>query len=256
MKPYVISIANQKGGVGKTTVCHNLAYALSESANVLMIDMDPQASLTIATGIEPIDIQFTISDVMSSEHLNMSEAVIKVTDTLDLVPAIIDFAQVEIDLISRYSRETILRKKISELRRSYDYIVIDCPPQLSLFTVNALSASNGLVIPMKTDYLALRAIKHLKDTAKKIQEYINPDLSILGVIATLHETNALSDKAILNNVCESETVLATIPKRVSLKMATARGKSIIEYEPTSEMAKLFRDLAVSIHQIRKDNNYA
>ena len=151
----VIAVANQKGGVAKTTTTHNLGVALAAAGKeVLMIDLDSQASLTISTGLEPLEMQRTIVDVLRKEAAPIGECVYPITERLHIISSIIDLAPMEMELLSRASREKILDRALKPIRESYDFILIDCPPQLSILTINALSCADGVVIPVKTDYLA------------------------------------------------------------------------------------------------------
>ena len=155
----VIAVVNQKGGVAKTTTTHNLGVALAAAGKkVLMIDLDSQASLTISTGLEPLEMQRTIVDVLRKDAVPIGECVYPITERLHIIPSIIDLAPMEMELLSRASREKILDRALKPVRRSYDFILIDCPPQLSILTINALSCADGVVIPVKTEYLAYRGL--------------------------------------------------------------------------------------------------
>ena len=163
----VIAIANQKGGVAKTTTTHNLGAALAaEGKNVLLIDLDSQASLTISVGMEPLEVPKTIVDVLKKDGAPIHECVQKINDRLHIVTSIIDLAPMEMEMLSRASREKILDRALKPIKDGYDYILIDCPPQLSILTINALSCADGVLIPVKTDYLAYRGLTQLQDSIR------------------------------------------------------------------------------------------
>ena len=152
----VIAIANQKGGVAKTTTTHNLGVALAAAGKkVLLIDLDSQASLTISVGLEPLEMQRTIVDVLKKDGAAISECIQRLRDNLHIVTSIIDLAPMEMEMLSRASREKILDRALKPVKDNYDFILIDCPPQLSILTINALSCADGVLIPVKTDYLPI-----------------------------------------------------------------------------------------------------
>ncbi|HHT20759.1 MAG TPA: ParA family protein [Tissierellia bacterium] len=252
-KGTVISIANQKGGVGKTTITHNLAGALSEIGKVLMIDLDPQASLTIASGIEPMTINKSIADMMRERKADALDYIVSLNANLDLIPSIIDLAHVELEMLTKPSRELILKRALRTAENEYDYILIDCPPQLSVLTVNALSAADYVIIPIKTDYLAMRGLEQLKRTIQEISDLINPNLKILGVVASIYETTVNSDQLILQILKEEERVISVIPKRAVLKSATSQEKTIVDFAPKDQVSGLFRSFAELIEEERKNN---
>ena len=207
----VIAIANQKGGVAKTTTTHNLAVALADAGKkVLMIDLDSQASLTISVGLEPLEIQRTIVDVLKKDGVPISECIQQLRDNLHIVTSIIDLAPMEMEMLSRASREKILDRALKPVKGNYDFILIDCPPQLSILTINALSCADGVLIPVKTDYLAYRGLTQLQDSIREIQELINPDLQVMGVIATLYDTRVTDDREILGLLKEEYNLLGVV----------------------------------------------
>ena len=166
----VIAIANQKGGVAKTTTTHNLGVALAaKGKRVLLIDLDSQASLTISVGLEPLEVKRTIVDVLRKDGVPVSECIEQISDQLHIVTSIIDLAPMEMELLSRASREKILDRALRPVRGEYDFILVDCPPQLSILTINALSCADGVIIPVKTDYLAaLRKEYNLLGVIKRL----------------------------------------------------------------------------------------
>ena len=243
----VIAIANQKGGVAKTTTTHNLGVALAaQGKRVLMIDLDSQASLTISVGLEPPEVEQTIVDVLRKEGLPLMECVQRLSDRLHIVTSIIDLAPMEMELLSRASREKILDRALRPVREQYDFILIDCPPQLSILTINALSCADGVVIPVKTDYLAYRGLTQLQDSIQEIQELINPGLKVLGVIATLYDTRVADDREILALLRKEYNLLGVIKRLAVAKKGIYDGLAAVEQAPNSELAKEYVAIAEMI----------
>lgn len=240
----VIAVANQKGGVAKTTSTHNLGVALAAAGKkVLMIDLDSQASLTISTGLEPLEMQRTIVDVLRKDAVPIGECVRPITERLHIIPSIIDLAPMEMELLSRASREKILDRALKPVRESYDFILIDCPPQLSILTINALSCADGVVIPVKTDYLAYRGLTQLQDSIQEVQELINPGLRVLGVIATLYDTRVKDDQEILALLKKEYNLLGVIKRLAVAKKGIYDGRAAVEQAPGSEIAKEYAAIA-------------
>lgn len=240
----VIAVANQKGGVAKTTCVHNLGVALStKGKKVLLIDFDSQASLTISVGIEPLDIENNIVWALKKNSKPIAECVHKLKPNLDIVTSIIDLAQIEMEMMTRASREKILDRALSPVKKDYDYILIDCPPQLSILTINALSCADGVMIPVKTDYLAYRGLTQLEDTIAEIQELINPELKNLGIIATLYEMRIKDDNEILQELQKKFNVLGVVKKLALAKKGIYDGLSVIEQNPSSEIAVEYMKIA-------------
>ena len=243
----VIAIANQKGGVAKTTTTHNLGVALAaQGKRVLMIDLDSQASLTISVGLEPLEVEQTIVDVLRKEGLPLMECVQRLSDRLHIVTSIIDLAPMEMELLSRASREKILDRALRPVREQHDFILIDCPPQLSILTINALSCADGVVIPVKTDYLAYRGLTQLQDSIQEIQELINPGLKVLGVIATLYDTRVADDREILALLRKEYNLLGVIKRLAVAKKGIYDGLAAVEQAPNSELAKEYVAIAEMI----------
>lgn len=243
----VIAVANQKGGVAKTTTTHNLGVALAAAGKkVLLIDLDSQASLTISVGLEPLEVQRTIVDVLKKDGAPISECIQKLREGLHIVTSIIDLAPMEMEMLSRASREKILDRALKSVRGSYDYILIDCPPQLSILTINALSGADGVLIPVKTDYLAYRGLTQLQDSIREIQELINPGLKVLGVIATLHDARVTDDREILALLKEEYNLLGVIKRLAVAKKGIYDGKAAVEKAPASEIAKEYMAIAEMI----------
>lgn len=243
----VIAFANQKGGVAKTTSTHNIAVALANKGKkVLMIDLDSQASLTISAGLEPTDYELNIVSVLHKDNIDMEKVILPVSENLSLIPSIIDLAALEMDMLSRTSREKILDRAVKKIKNNYDFILIDCPPQLSILTLNALSASDFVIVPVKTDYLSYRGITQLEDTIKDVQELINPNLKFLGVIATLHEKVINDDKEILAALEKNYHVLGVVKKMVAARKGVYSGLAVVDLDPNSDVAKAYVAIADNI----------
>lgn len=243
----VIAIANQKGGVAKTTTTHNLGVALAaKGKRVLLIDLDSQASLTISVGLEPLEMKRTIVDALKKDGPPICACIERVRDRLDIVTSIIDLAPMEMELLSRASRERILDRALRPVRDAYDFILVDCPPQLSILTLNALSCADGVIIPVKTDYLAYRGLTQLQDSIQEVQERINPKLKILGVIATLYEKRVADDNEILAALKKEYRLLGVIKRLAVAKKGIYDGLAVVEQTPGSEISIEYNRIADSI----------
>ena len=240
----VIAIANQKGGVAKTTTAHNLGVALAaKGKRVLLIDLDSQASLTISAGLEPLEARRTIVDILKKDALPTGECIQRISERLHIVTSIIDLAPMEMELLSRASREKILDRALKPVRGEYDFILVDCPPQLSILTINALSCADGVIIPVKTDYLAYRGLTQLQDSIREIRELINPGLEVLGVIATLYEKRAADDNEILAALKKEYRLLGVIKRLSVAKKGVYDGLAVVEQAPKSEIAIEYNAIA-------------
>lgn len=240
----VIAIANQKGGVAKTTTTHNLGVALAAAGKkVLLIDLDSQASLTISVGLEPLEVQRTIVDVLKKDGGPIGECIKQLNDRLHIVTSIIDLAPMEMEMLSRASREKILDRALRPVQEMYDFILIDCPPQLSILTINALSCADGVIIPVKTDYLAYRGLTQLQDSIKEIKELINPVLKVLGVIATLHDTRVSDDREIMELLKKEYNLLGVIKRLAVAKKGLYDGLAAVEQAPDSQIAREYTAIA-------------
>lgn len=240
----VIAIANQKGGVAKTTTAHNLGVALAaKGKRVLLIDLDSQASLTISVGLEPLEARRTIVDVLKKDGPPVGECIERISERLHIVTSIIDLAPMEMELLSRASREKILDRALKPVRGEYDFILVDCPPQLSILTINALSCADGVIIPVKTDYLAYRGLTQLQDSIREIRELINPGLEVLGVIATLYEKRAADDNEILAALKKEYRLLGVIKRLSVAKKGIYDGLAVVEHAPGSEISIEYNAIA-------------
>ncbi|MFH5833621.1 ParA family protein [Halalkalibaculum sp. DA3122] len=246
----VISIANQKGGVGKTTTAINLAASLAAIEHpTLILDIDPQSNTTSGLGIDTKTVTQSIYEVMVGGQ-EATEAVLE-TDLpfLDLLPSHINLVGAEIEMIDRNERERILEKAIVELREKYDFIIIDCPPSLGLLTINSLTASDSVIIPVQCEYFALEGLGQLLNTIKIVRQHLNTELEIEGVLLTMYDTRTrLSDQVAeeVRKYFEDRVFEAVIARNVRLAEAPSFGKPALLYDSTSKGAKNYLALAREI----------
>jgi chromosome partitioning protein len=252
----VISITNQKGGVGKTTTSINLAACLvNRGKRILLIDMDPQGNSTVGCGIEAGDVESTIYDLLLLES-TARQAIIKSDCGVDLIAANGDLAGAQIELLNEIGRELRLQKALIAIQDDYDYIFIDCPPALNVLTINALVASDSVMIPMQCEYFALEGLSALISTVRKIRETLNPSLKIEGLLRTMFDgRNSLSNEVSkqLQTHFGDKVYKTVIPRNIRLAEAPSYGEPVITYSPTSKGAIAYLDLADEILQLVEVN---
>jgi chromosome partitioning protein len=247
----IIALANQKGGVGKTTTTISLGAALAElDQQVLLVDFDPQGGCALGLGIEPAGLDLSVYDALLDRSCDVDEVVQKTSvPNLDLLPSNIDLAAAELMLVNEVAREQSLLRVLAPLRVKYDFILIDCPPSLGLLTINALTAADGVIIPLECEYYALRGMAQLMDSIERIRERLNPRLHVDGIVATMLDSRTLHSKEVLARVEEAfgprlfETV---IRKTIRFAEAPVAGESILTYAPTSQGATAYRQLAQEV----------
>ncbi|MEX0661048.1 MAG: AAA family ATPase [Balneolaceae bacterium] len=251
----VISIANQKGGVGKTTTAINLAASLAAIEHpTLVIDIDPQSNTTSGLGIEPKTVTSSIYEVMIG-GIEMKDA-IRETELpyLELVPAHINLVGAEIEMVDRNERERILWKAVEQVKDKYDFIIIDCPPSLGLLTINSLTSSDSVLIPVQCEYFALEGLGQLLNTIKIVRQHLNPELEIEGVLLTMYDTRTRLSNQVAEEVkryFDERVFSSVIARNIRLAEAPSFGKPAILYDATSVGAKNYLALAREIIQRNK-----
>jgi chromosome partitioning protein len=255
--PQVIALANQKGGVAKTTTTLNLAVAFKEKGmRVLVVDLDPQGNLTMSQGLNPDTIEKSMFDVLV--HRIPIEDIIAEREVDDAV-ASIDLAGAELALSSMMGRERALEKALATVRDSYDYILIDTPPSLGLLTINAFVASTGVIVPVQCEYLALRGLVQLENTLAMVRENLNPQVEIVGILPTMYDKRTLHSREAVEILRENfgDLVFNTkIRKTIRFAEAPVKGSSVLAYDSDGEAAKLYRDLAKEVLNGKKTRQHA
>lgn len=246
----IIAIANQKGGVGKTTSSVNLGAGMATlGKRVLLIDIDPQGNTTSGVGVNKADVANCIYDVLINE-VNPQETILETqNEGLHIIPATIQLAGAEIELVSMISRELKLKKALNAIKGNYDYIIIDCPPSLGILTINSLTAADSVIIPIQCEYYALEGLSQLLNTVRLVQKNLNPHLKIEGVLLTMLDARTNLGIQVIEEVKKyfQEKVYRTIiPRNVRLSEAPSHGQSIITYDPRSKGAEVYLELAKEV----------
>lgn len=244
----ILAIINQKGGVGKSTTAINASAALGQlGKKVLLVDLDPQGNTTSGLGVEKGTIDSCIYEVLLDDETSVSDVVIAdVVEGVDVVPATINLAGAEVELVSEMAREHRLKDSLAHSKGNYDYIIVDCPPSLGLLTINALVAADQLLIPIQCEFYALEGLTKLIDSMKRVKSRLNPDLDIFGVLLTMYDGRTNLANQVADDVREyfGDKVFETvIPRTVKLSEAPSFGLPITEYDPTGKGAIAYTDLA-------------
>ncbi|WP_339230816.1 AAA family ATPase [Oceanobacillus sp. FSL K6-2867] len=243
----ILAIANQKGGVGKTTSSVNLSACLASLGNkVLLVDTDPQGNATSGVGVNKADASNCVYNVLV-EDLPAEEVIVSTNiDNLDIIPATIQLAGAEIELVPIISREIRLKRALESLKENYDYIIIDCPPSLGLLTINALTASDSVMIPVQCEYYALEGLSQLLNTIRLVQKHLNKQLMIEGVLLTMLDARTNLGIQVIEEVkkyFQDKVYKTIIPRNVRLGEAPSHGMPIISYDPKSRGAEVYLELA-------------
>ncbi|APT82721.1 ParA family protein [Corynebacterium ammoniagenes] len=247
----IISMCNQKGGVGKTTSTINMGACLAEyGRKVLLVDLDPQGALSAGLGLNHNDIEDTIYDVMLDSQTSIHSAIVHTeVSGLDLVPANIDLSAAEIQMVNEVGREHTLARALRPVMKDYDFIIIDCQPSLGLLTVNALACSHGVIIPMECEFFSLRGLALLTDTVEKVAERINFDLEVIGILVTMFDRRTKHAREVMSRVVEyfDDKVFDTVITRtVRFPETSVAGEPITTWAPSSQAAKQYQDLAAEV----------
>lgn len=263
MPPTIIALVNQKGGVAKTTSCISLGAALSQEENhgqrkrVLLLDADPQASMTVALGFQqPDDLPFTLADamnkVMNDQPLLPSEGIIHHAEGVDLLPSSIALAGTEVSLVNAMSRESTLKQVINIYKKDYDYILIDCMPSLGMLTINALTAADSVIIPVQGQYLAAKGLEQLMRTIARVKRQINPHLTVDGILLTMMDSRTTLAKEIseqLRRNYGSRVFASEIPRSIRVAEISVTGTSIYEHDPEGKAARAYAALTKEVLQL-------
>jgi len=247
-----LAVANQKGGVAKTTTVASLGAALAEQGNrVLLVDLDPQACLTFSLGIDPEDLELSVHHVLT-KGLDAADVIIETEDGVDLLPATIELARAEADLLTRTGREHVLKAALDELEAAsgaYDWVLLDCPPSLGVLTVAALTAADGVLIPLQCETLSHRGVGQLLDTVHDVRRFTNRRLQVWGVLPTLYDGRTNHARAVLETISETyelDVIEPPIPKSIRFAEAPAAGRSILATARKHRGADAYRDVATNL----------
>ncbi|GAB2765949.1 ParA family protein [Nocardioides salsibiostraticola] len=251
-KTTTLAIANQKGGVAKTTTVASLGAALAELGHaVLIVDLDPQACLTFSLGVDPEDLELSVHHVLT-KGLDPAEVIIETEDGVHLLPATIELARAEADLLTRTGREHVIRGVVEDLAAAethYDWILLDCPPSLGVLTVAALTAADGVLIPLQCETLSHRGVGQLLDTVHDVRRFTNKSLEVWGVLPTLYDGRTNHSRTVLETISatyELDVIEPPIPKTIKFAEAPAAGRSILSTSRSSKGAKAYREVAANL----------
>lgn len=246
----IIAVANQKGGVGKTTTAVNLGASLASlNQKILLVDIDPQGNTTSGIGINKADVEYCIYDVLINDVNPLDVIVPTELNNLDLIPATIQLAGAEIELVPTISREIRLKRALQLVFDQYDYVIIDCPPSLGILTVNSLTAADSVLIPIQCEYYALEGLSQLLNTIRLVQKHLNKQLQIEGVLLTMFDARTNLGIQVVDEVkkyFQNKVYGTVIPRNVRLSEAPSHGQSIITYDPRSRGAECYMDLAKEV----------
>ena len=256
-KATTIAVINQKGGTGKTTTCENLGVGLAmEGKKVLLVDADPQGSLTVSMGWQdpdtlPITLSALMQKAMNDQCIPPGEGILHHAEGVDLIPANIELAGLEVALVNTMSREKVMKQVLENAKREYDYILIDCTPSLGMLTVNALAAADTTLIPVQAQYLPVKGLEQLLQTVQKVRRQINPHLKIEGILLTMTDSRTTYDKQISNLIRQAyggkiKVFEPTIPRSVRAAEISTTGESIFTYDPKGKVAEAYQSLTKEV----------
>ncbi len=244
-----LAVANQKGGVAKTTSVASIGAALAELGHsVLLVDLDPQACLTFSLGVDPEDLELSVHHVLT-KGVEPGDVILQTEDGVDLLPATIELARAEADLLTRTGREHVIKTAIEDLDDEYDWILLDCPPSLGVLTVAALTAATGVLVPLQCETLSHRGVGQLLDTVHDVRRFTNKKLEVWGVLPTLYDGRTNHSRTVLETISETydlEVVEPPIPKTIKFAEAPAAGRSILATSRSSKGAAAYREVAANL----------